>query len=63
MNNEKPYNLYPWPDLIRVIKSDRMRWMGYGEMRNCYTLIGIHEGTRPFVISQRKREGQRGNEM
>jgi hypothetical protein len=35
--NEKLYNLYALPKIIRVIKSRRMRWVGHvacmGEMR------------------------------
>jgi hypothetical protein len=30
--------------------------MGYGEMRNYYTVIGIPKVRRPFVISRRKME-------
>jgi hypothetical protein len=51
--NEKSHNLYSSPYLIRVIRSERTRWIGCGEMRNQYTLIGIREGTRPFVVSLR----------
>jgi hypothetical protein len=27
-NNEEPHDLYPSPNIIRVIKSRRMRWEG-----------------------------------
>jgi hypothetical protein len=41
------------PDIIRVIKSRRMRWIGHvvcmGEMGNEYKiLVGKPEGKRPF---------------
>jgi len=37
--------------------------MGYGEMRNYYTVIGIPKVRRPFVISLHKVEwGQYKNE-
>jgi hypothetical protein len=38
LHNEELENLYASPDVIRVIKSRRMRWVGHkarmGEMRN-----------------------------
>jgi hypothetical protein len=45
--------LYSSPNIIRVIKSGRMRWTGYearmGEMRNGYQiLVGKTEGKRPL---------------
>jgi hypothetical protein len=43
------HNLYPSPDIIRQIKSRRMRWAGHvtrmGEGRNVYrVLVGKPEG-------------------
>jgi hypothetical protein len=43
--------LYPSPNIIKVIKSRRMRWTGHvahiEEMRNAYNiLVGKHEGKR-----------------
>jgi hypothetical protein len=43
------HNLYPSPDIIRQIKSSRMRWAGHaarmGEGRNVYrVLVGKPEG-------------------
>jgi hypothetical protein len=29
LHNEELYNLYPFPNIIRMIKSKRMRWTGY----------------------------------
>jgi hypothetical protein len=38
LKNEEPHNLYASRNIIRVIKSRRMRWTGYvacmGEMKN-----------------------------
>ena len=49
-HNVKSHNLYSSPYLIRVIRSETMRWIGCGEMRNQYTVIGLRYGTRPFVV-------------
>jgi nucleobase transporter 1/2 len=45
--------MYTSPNIIRVIKSTRMRWVGYreliGEMRNAYNiLVGKPEEKRPL---------------
>jgi hypothetical protein len=47
------HNLYSSPDMIRQIKSRRMRWAGHvarmGEGRNVYrVLVGKPEGKRPL---------------
>jgi hypothetical protein len=43
LHNEELHNLYPCPDIIRIIKSRRMRWTGHvahmGEMRNMYRIL------------------------
>jgi hypothetical protein len=40
LHNEELHNLYPSPNIIRVIKSKRMRWVGYiarmGKRINAY---------------------------
>jgi hypothetical protein len=48
-------NLYSSPDIIRQIKSRRMRWAGHvermGKRRNvCRVLVGTPEGKRPLGI-------------
>jgi len=53
LNNEELHNLYASPNIIRVIKSRRMRWAGHvactGAMRKTYSiLVGKREGKRPF---------------
>jgi hypothetical protein len=45
--------LYSSPNIIRIIKSRRMRWAGHvarmGEKRNVYSLlVGKPEGKRPL---------------
>jgi hypothetical protein len=49
LHNEELHNLYASPNIIRVIKSKRMKWAGHvermGEMRNAYKIsVGEPEG-------------------
>jgi hypothetical protein len=49
LDNEEFHNLYSSPNIIRMIKSRRMRWAGHvartGEKRNAYRiLVGKPEG-------------------
>jgi hypothetical protein len=53
--------LYSSPDIIRQIKSRRMRWAGHvarmGEGRNLYrVLVGKAEGERPLERPRRRWE-------
>jgi hypothetical protein len=53
--NEELRNLDSSPNIIRVIKSRRMRWAGHlaclGNMRNAYgILVQQSEGKRPRII-------------
>jgi hypothetical protein len=55
------HNLYSSPDIIRQIKSRRMRWAGHvarmGEWRNVYrVLVGKSEGKRPPEIPRHRWE-------
>jgi hypothetical protein len=59
-NGELHY-LYSSPDIIRQIKSRRMRWPGHvarmGEGRNVYmVLVGKPEGKRPLERPRRRWE-------
>jgi hypothetical protein len=59
-------NLYSSPDIIRQIKSRRMRWAGHvarmGEGRNMYrVLVGKAEGKRP--LERRSRSWEDGIKM
>jgi hypothetical protein len=52
-NNVELHNLYSSPDIIRKIKSRRIRWAAHvacmGEGRNVYWgLVGKLEGKRPL---------------
>jgi hypothetical protein len=53
LHNEELHILYSSPNIIKQIKSRRMRWAGHvkrmGEERNVYrVLIGKPEGKRPL---------------
>jgi hypothetical protein len=53
LHNEELHNLYSSPNIIRMIKSRRMRWIGHvvrmGEKRNAYRiLVGKPEGKSPL---------------
>ncbi|KAJ4441377.1 hypothetical protein ANN_11232 [Periplaneta americana] len=53
LHNAELHALYPSPDIIRNIKSRRLRWAGHvarmGESRNAYrVLVGRPEGKRPL---------------
>jgi hypothetical protein len=59
--NEELHNLYSSPDIIRRIKSRRMRWAGHvarmGEERKVYkVLMGKPEGKRPLGKPRRRWE-------
>jgi len=46
LHNEELHNLYASPNLVTVIESRRMRWMGHvartGEMRNAYNILVVN---------------------
>jgi hypothetical protein len=53
LHNEELHNLYSLPNIMRMIKSMRMRWAAHvtrmGETRNAYRiLVGKPEGKRPL---------------
>jgi hypothetical protein len=53
LHNEKLNNLYSLPNIVRVVKSRRIRWAGHvarmGEDRGVYrVLVGKPEGERPL---------------
>jgi hypothetical protein len=59
LNNEELHDLCSSPNIVRVIKSRRMKWakhvacMGRGLYRS---LAGKPQGKRPLVISRRRFE-------
>jgi hypothetical protein len=59
LHNEELHNLYSSPNIVRIIKSRRMRWAGHlarmGEKRNVYKLlVGKPEGRRPLGRPRRR---------
>jgi hypothetical protein len=61
LHNDELHSLYSSPNVVRVIKSRRMRWAGHvasmGEERGVYrTLVGRPEGTRPLGRPKRTWE-------
>ncbi|KAJ4448691.1 hypothetical protein ANN_00081 [Periplaneta americana] len=62
LHNAELHALYSSPDIIRNIKSRRLRWAGHvarmGESRNAYrVLVGRPEGKRPLGRPRRRWEG------
>ena len=61
LHNEELKGLYSSPNIVRVIKSRRMRWAGHvarmGEGRGVYrVLVGKPEGKRPLGTPRRRWE-------
>jgi len=59
LHNEKLNDLYSSPNIVRVIKSRRMRWAGHvarmGEKRGLYrVLVGKPEGKRSLGRPRRR---------
>jgi hypothetical protein len=66
LHSEELHNLYSSPDIIRQIKSRRMRWAGYmahmGEEKKFFkVLVGKPEGKRP--LGRQRRRWEDGNRM
>jgi hypothetical protein len=61
LHNDELHDLYSPPNIVRVIKSRRMRWAGHvarmGEGRGAYrVLVGSPEGKRPLGRPRRRWE-------
>ena len=59
LHNEELNDMYCSPNIVRVIKSRRMRWAGHvarmGERRDvCRVLVGKPEGKRPLGRPRRR---------
>jgi hypothetical protein len=67
LHNEEVHNLYSSPNIIRKVKSRRMRWAGHvarmgGERKVYKVLVGKPEGKRPLGRPRRRwEEGIRMN--
>jgi hypothetical protein len=61
LHNDELHSLYSSPNIVRVIKSRRMRWTGHvariRERRGVYrVLVGRPEGKRPLGRPRRRWE-------
>jgi hypothetical protein len=61
LHNEELHSLYSSPDIIRQVKSRRMRWAVHvarmGEEKKVYkVLVGMPEGKRPLGRPRRRWE-------
>jgi hypothetical protein len=61
LHNEELNDLYSLPNIVRVVKSRRMRWVGHvarmGEERDVHrVLVGKPDGKRPLGRPRRRRE-------
>ena len=61
LHNEELNDLYSLPNIVRVVKSRRMRWAGHvvhmGEDRGVHrVLVGKPEGKRPLGRPRHRRE-------
>jgi hypothetical protein len=60
LHNEELHNAYSSPNVIRIIKSRRMRWAGHVSMhgkRNAYKiLVGKPEGKKPLGRPRHRQE-------
>jgi hypothetical protein len=59
LHNDEHHSLYSSPNIVRVIKSRRMRWAGHvarmGEGRGVYrVLVGRPDGKRPLGRPRRR---------
>ena len=58
LQNDELNDLYSSPNIVRVIKSRRMRWAGHvarmGEEKGMYMVLGKSEGGRPLGRSGRR---------
>jgi len=62
LHNEELNDLYSLPNIVRMVKSRRMRWAGHvarmGEDRGVHrVLVGKPEGKRPLGRPRRRWEG------
>ena len=61
LHNEELHGLYDSPDVVKIMKSRRLRWAGHvarmGEKRRLYSiLVGRPDGKRPLGRPRRRWE-------
>ena len=61
LHNEELHGLYDSPDVVKIMKSRRLRWAGHvarmGEKRRLYSiLVGRPDGRRPLGRPRRRWE-------
>jgi len=61
LHNEELHGLYDSPDVVKIMKSRRLRWAGHiarmGEKRRLYSiLVGRPDGRKPFGRPRRRWE-------
>jgi hypothetical protein len=54
LHNEELHNLYSSPNIIRIIKSRRMRWAGHVYRYRYRLLVGKREEKRPLGRPRRR---------
>jgi hypothetical protein len=55
LHNDEFHNLYSSPNIVRVIKSRRFRWVGHVEGRGVYRIsVARLEGKRPLGRPRRR---------
>jgi hypothetical protein len=57
LHNDELHNLYSSANIVRVVKSRRMRWVGHGGGERCFQGFGWPKGKRPLGRPRRSREG------
>ena len=56
LHNEELNDLYSLPNIVRVVKSRRMRWAGHVDRGVHRMLVGKPEGKRPLGRPRRRWE-------
>ena len=60
LHNEDLNDLYSLPNIVRVVKSRRIRWAGHvarmGKIEGCTVLVGKSEGKRSLWRPRRRLE-------